>query len=112
MSETETIDVTGKDRIHVAREVDKDDDPDFVQDGQPYEELEVFNHVNVATRHYVNSVNGHETFEPQIGAGDMTEPPEYVTERIAKHLYDEWLIEVEKHGIEVIDVNADNVRRI
>lgn len=101
--------VQGRDRITVAREVEDEEQADFEDDGTYYEEFEVFNHVNVKTRHYVNSVNGHETFEPRIGAGDMEQPPDFVTERIAEYLWTEWGIEVSEleAGIQVIDVESD-----
>ena len=88
--------ITGRDRLTVEH------------DG---EEIEVFNHVSVAQYHYVNSVNGYETFEPDISKGDMGggPSPEYVTERVAELLYHEFGIEVEQHGIEAIDLDADEV---
>lgn len=89
--------ITGRERILVDR------------DG---EELEVFNHVSVARYHYVNSVNGHETFEPQITAGDSDMPVEYVTDRIAEYLEIEWMIDVEDHGIEVVDLDDPDVQVI
>lgn len=91
--------MTHGDRIHVLR------------DG---EELEVFNHVSISQHHYVNSVNGHETFEPDIVKGDLGRgpPPEYVTERIADVLWHEFGIEVEQHDIEVVDIDSDEVELI
>lgn len=108
------MNITGNDRVHVAKEVSSEDQADYTDDGTHYVELEVFNHVNVQTRHYVNSVNGHESFEPRIGAGDMEEPPDYVTKRIAEYLWHEWGIEVESLdvGIQVIDTEAEDVHRI
>lgn len=77
------------------------------------EEIEVWNHCNVQTRHYVNSVNGHETFEPVITAGDSNlELDTYVTERLAEYLWAEWMIDVEKLGIEVVDIDAPEVTLI
>ena len=103
--------VQGRDRITVAREVEDEDRADWEDDGTFYEELEVFNHVSVETRHYVNSVNGHETFDPIISAGDSPDmsAPDYVTERIAEYLWAEWGIEVSELdvGIQVINVESD-----
>lgn len=91
-----TPDITGRDRIEVER------------DG---EELEVFNHVSVSTHHYVNSVNGHESFEADIAKGDMGRgpTPDAVTERVAEYLWTEWKIEVEDYDIEAIDLESDEV---
>ena len=76
------------------------------------EEIEVFNHVSVSQHHYVNSVNGYETFEPDIAMGDMGKgpAPDYVTERVADLLWSEFTIDVEDHGIEVIDLASDEVK--
>ena len=75
------------------------------------ERIEVFNHVSVAQFHYVNSINGYETFEPNIKRGDMMggRKPQAVTERVATVLYDEFMIEVEDHGIRVIDPSDPEV---
>lgn len=110
------IQVQGRDRITVAREVQDEEQADFEENGIHYQELEVFNHVSVETRHYVNSVNGHETFEPNISAGDAPdmEAPDYVTKRIAEYLWMEWGIEVSEldAGIQVIDLQSDEYHRI
>lgn len=78
------------------------------------EEIEVFDHVSVSTKHYVNSVNGYETFEPDIAKGDMGvgPQPEAVTERVADLLWSEFSIEVEDLGIEVIDPEDDDVQML
>ena len=91
------MDVTGQDRIVVER------------DG---EELYVTNHCSVVERHYVNSVNGYESFEPIISNGDSMagEKPEYITATLAKTLYDEFGYEAEENGIEVIDFEEEEVR--
>lgn len=75
------------------------------------EELEVYDHVSVQTRHYVNSVNGYETFDPLISMGDLGNgpKPEAVTERVADILWSEWMIDVEDHGIEVVDPQDPDV---
>lgn len=87
-------DFTGRDRITVEK------------DG---EEIDVFNHVSVENHHYVNSVNGYETFEPRIYDGDNpTQPPEVITERVADLLWAEWGIEAEDHGIDVIDPSDED----
>ena len=79
-----------------------------IRDG---EEITVYDHVSVSTKHYVNSVNGYETFEPDVVKGDMGvgPQPEAVTERVARLLWDEWGIEVEDLGIEAIDTSDDEV---
>jgi len=76
------------------------------------DEIEVFDHVSVSTKHYVNSVNSYETFEPDVVKGDMGRgpQPEAVTERVAELLFAEFHIEVEELGIEVIDPQSDEVQ--
>lgn len=90
--------LTGRDRLKVER------------DG---EEVEVFNHVTVPQEHYVNSVNGHETFHGPIKAGDGgIGQPDAITERVTKVLHDEFHIgeaTLEEQDIEVIDINAVDV---
>lgn len=90
--------VTGQDRILVEK------------DG---EEIEVWNHCSLQTRHYINSVNGHETFDPIITAGDSPDELDtYVTSRLASYLWNEWMIEVERLGIEVVNLSDDDVELI
>jgi hypothetical protein len=93
-------DITGHDRIPVE-----------LPNG---EEAEVFNHCSVTTRHYVNSVNGHETFEPSVSPGDMrgTDTPDYITQRLARYLQMEWGIDATELGIQVIDISDDEIRRL
>ncbi|WP_455448331.1 hypothetical protein [Natrinema thermotolerans] len=90
------MDLSGRDRIVVEK------------DG---EEIDVFNHVSVSTHHYVNSVNGYETFEPTVSKGDMGDgpKPEAVTPRIAEMLWHEFHAEVEDLGIDVIDPESEEV---
>lgn len=91
-------DLTGRDQLTV------------VVDG---EEVEVWNSVSVSTHHFVNSVNGYETFEPSIAMGDMGvgPAPEAVTERVADLLRSEWHIDVEDldDDIRVIDPDDEEV---
>lgn len=93
------MDLTGRDRILVEK------------DG---EEIEIFNHVSVSTHHYVNSINGYETFEPTISKGDMGDgpKPEAVTPRVAEMLRHEFHAEVEDLGIDVIDPESEEVTRL
>lgn len=90
------MDLTGRDRITVEK------------DG---ERIDVFNHASISQHHYVNSVNGYETFEPSIAKGDMGDgpKPEAVTPRLATLLYDEFRVEVEQQGIDVIDPESEEV---
>lgn len=108
------MNITGKDIVHLAKEVEDEEMADFSENDQHYVEMEVYNHVSVMTRHYVNSVNGHESFAPTVTAGDSEQVPDYVTERIAEYLWMEWGIEVSEleAGIQVIDPEADDVHRI
>lgn len=74
------------------------------------EEMEVFNHVTIAQEHYVNSVNGYRTFDGPIKAGDGgIGEPDAVTERVATLLSDEFGIDVEDRGIEVVEIDSDEV---
>lgn len=81
-----------------------------VEDGDG-EEVVVFNHASVVERHYVNSVNGYETFEPVVAKGDNMagEKPEAITERLARVLYDEFGYKADEHDIRVIDPEDENV---
>jgi len=79
------------------------------------EELEVFDHVTVSQQHYVNSVNGHETFTGRIAGGDdyALPEPEAVTKRVAEVLVAEFGInDLESRGIQVVDMSAENVREL
>lgn len=93
---TPGINVTGKDRIPV--EIDD-------------EQIDVYNHVSVSTHHYVNSINGYETFDGTVAAGDDSHnaPPEAVTDRLAHLLDDEFDINVREQGITVVDLESDEV---
>ena len=75
------------------------------------EEVEVFNHASVVQRHYVNSVNGYESFEPIVSEGDTGRgrTPEAVTKRLSDLLYDEFGIDVEDIGVRVIDPGSEEV---
>ena len=74
------------------------------------EEIEVYNHVTVTKQHYVNSVNGHDSFDGPVEAGDGgIGEPDAVTPRIAYLLDSEFGVDVEQHGIEVIDPEDDEV---
>jgi len=77
-----------------------------------YETVEVFDHVTVVQEHYVNSVNGHESFHGKIERGDGShlEPPEAVTERVAEYLWHEFSIDgLPSMGIRVVDIESDDV---
>lgn len=80
------------------------------------EELEVWDHVSVSTHHYVNSINGYETFDPDIYEGDMGghgPTPEAVTERVADVLHTEFHIDLwDRDDIEVVDMSSDDVKRL
>ncbi len=74
------------------------------------EQLEVFNWVNI---NQPATVRGHnpvvETYDADIGAGDAAFTPEAVTAWVAEELRDEFRIDPEDHGIEVVDVESDEV---
>lgn len=74
------------------------------------EEIDVFNWVNVTQP---ATVRGHnpavETYQADIGAGDASFTPEAVTPWVAEELSREFYIDVEEHGIDVIDPTDDGV---
>lgn len=79
---------------------------------EDYETLEVFDHVTVIQQHYVNSVNGYETFTGKIAGGDdpHLDEPEAVTERVANLLWHEFGIDgLPSMGIRVVDIESDDV---
>lgn len=79
---------------------------------EDYETLEVFDHVTVTQQHYVNSVNGYETFTGKIAGGDdpHLDEPEAVTERVANLLWHEFGIDgLPSMGIRVVDIESDDV---
>jgi len=74
------------------------------------EEIEVFNWVNVRQSAAVRGGNPTvEKFEPNIYAADSFQTPEAVTHWVAEELWHEFSIEVEDHGIEVIDPSDEEV---
>ena len=80
---------------------------DVVRDG---EEIEVFNWVNVDRSAQVYAGAGQiEYFEGDIGAGDSSMTPDAVTKWIAEELSHEFNIYVEDHGIEVVDIESEEV---
>lgn len=76
------------------------------------ESVEVFDHVTVTVQHYINSVNGYESYQPIISAGNTTEQPEAVTKRVAMLVQDSWSFDVTDSGIRVIDMDADGVEQL
>jgi hypothetical protein len=111
MSSTESL--QRYERIVVAREADPEEDSEydvFEAEGQLYEEIEVYNWVNVEQR---SAVRGHnpvvEYFDADIGAGDSPETPDAVTHWVAEELDFEHNIDLSDHGIEVIDPTDDEV---
>jgi hypothetical protein len=74
------------------------------------EEIEVFNWVNVQVPAVVRGGNPVvEKFDPDIGAGDSPIKPDAVTHWVAEELDVEFGIHPEDHGIEVVDVESDEV---
>jgi hypothetical protein len=79
---------------------------------EDYETIEVFDHVTVTQQHYINSVNGYETFTGKIAGGDdpSLDEPEAVTERVANLLWHEFGIDgLPSMGIRVVDIESDDV---
>lgn len=85
-----------------------------IRDG---EEAEVFNHVTLTTEatHYIRA-NEQETHpvRENIYPGDMQSgpAPDAITAWVNQWLIDEHRIDAEDHGIEVVDIEADDVEVI
>jgi hypothetical protein len=80
---------------------------DVQRDG---EEITVYNWVNIKQPAVVRGHNPVvEKFDAEIGAGDSPTTPDYVTPWVAEELWHEFNIEVEDHGIEVVDPESDDV---
>jgi hypothetical protein len=111
-----------RERIDVAREVTDEqaaesDRETFEEDGQHYEEIEVWNYLNVTLAHQVRGGNPtHETFygSSRIEAGGGGPQPDFVTEWVAEELWHEHSIDLptDEFDIEVIDVTADDVHQL
>ena len=78
------------------------------------DEIEVWDHVSVSKHYYINSVNGHETFEPEVFEGDMGghgPQPSAVTMRVAATL-DDIGVDVDQLGIRVVDMSREDVQEL
>jgi hypothetical protein len=74
------------------------------------EEQTVYNWVNITQPAVVRGHNPVvEKFDAEIGAGDSPKTPEAVTHWLAEELWYECSIEVEDHGIEVVNVESEDV---
>lgn len=74
------------------------------------ERLDVFNWVNITQKSVIYAGAGStERFTMEIGAGDSSIKPERITEWIAKELWHEYGFDAEENGIEVVDVESDEV---
>lgn len=76
------------------------------------ERVTVWNWVNINLPAHVRGHNPiTETFEDQmdINAGSTTQTPEAVSDLVAQNLEDEYRVDVEEHGIDVIDPTAEEV---
>ena len=111
-----------RERITLAREIDDEqaeetDNDVFTADGQLYEEIEVWNYLNVTLAHQVRGGNPtHETFygSSRIEQGGGGKQPDYVTEWVAEELWHEHGIDLptDEFNIEVVDVEADDVHEL
>lgn len=77
-------------------------------------EVDVYNWVNLReVKESVVRPNTSETWpQVEIGAGDSSRTPEAVTKWLAERLWGEFDIDVENHGIGVVDVESDEVTRL
>lgn len=78
------------------------------------EEIEVYNWVNISRLQKAIVRASNPTVErfdddAEIGAGDSSFTPDAVTHWVANELWHEFDIEVEDHGIDVIDIESDEV---
>jgi len=73
-------------------------------------EIEVFNWVNIKQPAVVRGGNPCvEKSEAEVGAGDSAATPDAVTSWVAEELRREFYIDVEDHGIDVIDPEDEGV---
>lgn len=109
--------------VGIAIEDESDaDDPDKVYeyDGQLYEDIRVWNHLNVTIAHQVHGEGRLETFlgSSRIEKGGGGAEPDYVTTWVAEELWHEHNIDLglfdhggtDEFDIEVIDIESDEVR--
>lgn len=115
-----------RERIEVYRELD---DPEDVSEGADgpiehedgwVEELEVWNFLNVTNIRRLQFRGGNPTMEEfdgdleiQCGGGGPT--PDFITDWVAEELWHELGVEddqLESHGIEVVDIERDEVHRL
>lgn len=77
-------------------------------------EVDVYNWVNLReVKESVVRPNMSETWpQVEIGAGDSRRTPEAVTEWLADRLWGEFDIDVEEHGIDIVDIESDEVTRL
>jgi len=74
------------------------------------EQITVYNWANVNQPAVLRGGNPTvELFDCAIGAGDSPETPDYITEWLAVQLEIEFGIDPSRHGIEVIDIESDEV---
>ena len=73
------------------------------------ERIDVFNWANVTERKTPRGGVSVETHRGDVGAGDSSAPPDAVTHWLADDLFHECSIDVEDRGIEVVDVESEEV---
>ena len=106
-----------REQITVAREIASDAETDaetFTDDGQRFEELDVWNMINVTMAHQVRGGNPiTETFpsESSIEIAYGGREPDYVTEWVAENLWHEHAIDLptDEFDIEAVDIESDDV---
>lgn len=106
-----------RERLEVARKIEDEivtDNETFVDDdGQRWEEIVVWNFVNVTMAHQARGSGTIETFKDassiEIGGGGPQ--PDYVTKWLAHELWHEFGIDLpsESFNIEVVDIESDEV---
>lgn len=110
-----------RERITVARPAPDDADEDaedvFEADGELYEEIDVWNFLNVTLAHQVRGGNPTQvTFygSSRIEQGGGGKQPEYVTHWVAEELWHEHGIDLptDEFDIEVVDVTDDEIHEV
>ena len=73
------------------------------------EPITVYNWANVAQPAVIHGSRSIEYFELEIGAGDSRVAPDYITPWLAEDIHNEYTVDVEDKGIEVIDPTDEEV---
>lgn len=110
-----------QEQIEVARKIESEEtaryDDTTKEDGQWYEQFTVYNQIHIQIPRIIRGFNPEtETYynEATIETDVPGQTPDAVTEKVAETLYHEEGIDnlQERFGIEVVDIQSDNIVRI